>query len=39
LNVTVLVVCVGPKFVPAIVTAVPTAPDDGVRLVSLGGAL
>jgi hypothetical protein len=40
LNVTVLVPCVGPKVVPAIVAAVPTAPDDGVRLVSLcGGAL
>ena len=33
LNVTVLVPCVAPKFAPAIVTAVPTAPDDGVRLV------
>jgi hypothetical protein len=27
LNVTVLVPCVVPKFVPVIVTAVPTAPD------------
>ncbi len=37
LNRTVLVPCVAPKFVPAIVTAVPTAPDVGVRLVMLGG--
>jgi hypothetical protein len=27
LNVTVLVLCVVPKFVPVIVTAVPIAPD------------
>ena len=27
LNVTVLVPCVAPKFVPVIVTAVPTGPD------------
>src|SRR5204862_7802054 len=27
---------VAPKFVPAIVTAVPTAPEGGVRLVRLG---
>jgi hypothetical protein len=27
LNVTVLVPCVAPKFVPVIVTAVPTDPD------------
>jgi hypothetical protein len=26
-----------PKFAPAIVTGVPTAPDAGVRLVMLGG--
>jgi hypothetical protein len=32
LNVTVLVPCVAPKFAPAIVTAVPTGPDAGVRL-------
>jgi hypothetical protein len=31
LNVTVLVPCVAPKFVPAIVTAVPTGPDVGDR--------
>src|ERR1700730_19184246 len=36
LNVTVLVPCVPPKFAPAIVTPVPTAPDDGVTLVMLG---
>src|SRR6202023_951902 len=38
LNVTVLVPCVPPKFAPAIVTPVPTAPDDGVTLVMLGAA-
>jgi hypothetical protein len=37
LNVTVLVPCVVPKFAPAIVTDVPTAPELGVRLVMLGG--
>jgi uncharacterized protein YjeT (DUF2065 family) len=37
LNVTVLAPCGVPKFVPAIVTAVPTAPDDGLRLVRVGG--
>lgn len=37
LNVTVLVPCVVPKFVPATVTEVPTAPDVGVMLVMLGG--
>src|SRR6266567_4952732 len=36
LNVTVLVPCVAPKLVPAMVTDVPTAPDAGVRLVMLG---
>src|SRR6266849_3821289 len=36
LNLTVLVPCVAPKFAPAIVTGVPTAPDDGVRLVKIG---
>jgi hypothetical protein len=38
LNVTALVPCDVPKFVPVIVTDVPTAPDVGVRLVMLGGA-
>ena len=38
LNVTVLVPCVAPKFVPVIVTEVPTAPDVGFRLVMLGAA-
>src|SRR5213083_2735856 len=38
LNVTVLLPCVAPKFAPAIVTAVPMAPEGGVRLVRLGGA-
>jgi hypothetical protein len=37
LKVTVLVPCVAPKFVPAIVMAVPTAPLVGDRLVTLGG--
>jgi hypothetical protein len=37
LNVTVLVPRVVPKFVPEIVTLVPTTPDDGVRLVMVGG--
>jgi hypothetical protein len=36
LNFTVLVPCVAPKFVPAIVTGVPTSPDTGFRLVMLG---
>ena len=38
LNVTVLVPCVAPKFVPVIVTDVPTAPDVGLRLVIVGVA-
>jgi hypothetical protein len=37
LNVTVLVPFVAPKFDPAIVTAVPTGPLTGVRLVIAGG--
>jgi hypothetical protein len=32
LNFTVLVPCVAPKFVPVIVTEVPTDPDVGFRL-------
>ena len=36
LNVTVLVPCVTPKFVPAIDTEVPTGPDVGDKLVMLG---
>ena len=36
LNITVLVPCVPPKFVPVIVTAVPTAPELGFRLVIPG---
>jgi hypothetical protein len=36
LNVTVLVPCVDPKFVPVIVTDVPTGPELGLRLVTLG---
>jgi len=36
LKVTVLAPCVAPKFVPTIVTEVPTGPDVGFRLVILG---
>jgi hypothetical protein len=36
LNVMVLVPCVAPKFVPAIVTIVPTGPEPGLRLVMEG---
>jgi len=36
LNVTVLEPCVDPKFVPVIVTGVPTAPEVGDKLVILG---
>jgi len=36
LNVTVLVPCDEPKFAPVIVTAVPTMPAPGVRLLMLG---
>jgi hypothetical protein len=36
LNVTVLAPWVAPKYVPGIVTAAPTAPDDGDRLVMPG---
>lgn len=39
LNVTVLVPCMEPKLVPAIVTEVPTAPAVGDRLVMLGGGI
>ena len=38
LNVTVLVPCVDPKPMPAIVTDSPTAPDVGDRLVMVGAA-
>lgn len=37
LNVTVLVPCVAPKFVPAIVTDVLIGPDAGVKLVMITG--
>jgi len=37
LNVTAFVPCVAPKFVPAIVTGVPTCPDVGDKLVTVGG--
>jgi hypothetical protein len=36
LNVTVLVPCVAPKFVPVIVTEVPTGPDVWLSVVMLG---
>jgi hypothetical protein len=39
LNVTVLAPCVVPKFVPVIVTDVPTGPEVGVRLVILGAGV
>jgi hypothetical protein len=35
-KVIVLVPCVAPKFAPVIVTAVPTTPELGLRLVILG---
>jgi hypothetical protein len=38
LNVTVLVPWLDPKFVPVIVTPVPTGPEVGFRLVMLGVA-
>src|SRR5689334_8322853 len=37
LNLTVLVPCVAPKFVPVIVTDVPTGPLVGDKLVTVGG--
>jgi len=37
LKLTVLVPCVAPKFVPVIVTDVPTGPEAGERFVMLGG--
>jgi hypothetical protein len=39
LNATVLPPCVAPKFVPVIVTEVPTGPEVGERLVMLGGTV
>src|SRR4029077_5358648 len=36
LNVTVLVPCVVPKFVPVIVTEMPTGPEVGFRLLMVG---
>src|SRR5205807_1170457 len=38
LNLTVLVPCVEPKFVPVIVTAVPTGPELTDKLVIVGAA-
>jgi len=37
LNFTVLVPCTAPKLAPLIVTDAPTTPDDGFKLVILGG--
>ena len=37
LNFTVLVPCEAPKFVPVMLTEVPTSPDVGLRFVMLGG--
>ena len=39
LNLTVLLPCVAPKFVPVMVTAVATKPEVGDRLVMLGGTV
>jgi hypothetical protein len=39
LKLTVLVPCVAPRFAPVIVTAVPTTPDRGFRLVMLGAGV
>src|SRR5436189_3061363 len=39
LNLTVLVPFVAPKFAPAIVTAVPTGPDVGLRVMIDGGTV
>jgi hypothetical protein len=36
LKVTVLLPCVAPKFVPAIVTGVPTVPEVGLRVLIVG---
>jgi len=36
LNLTVLLPCVAPKFVPVIVTEAPASPDVGFRFVMLG---
>src|SRR5258708_39776365 len=39
LNVTVLVPCVEPKFVPVMVTAVPTTPEVGFIFVMFGAGV
>ena len=39
LNATVLVPCVAPKFVPVMVTDVPTGPEVGDKLVMLGAGV
>ena len=39
LNATVLFVVIGSKFVPRIVTAVPTVPPDGEKLIMPGDVL
>jgi hypothetical protein len=38
LKVTVLLPCVAPKFVPVIVTGVPTAPVFGLKVLMVGAA-
>jgi hypothetical protein len=38
LKVTLLLPCVWPKLLPAILTCVPNAPEFGVRLLMLGAA-
>ena len=39
LNVTVLLPCVDPKPLPAMIIAVPTVPEIGFRLAMLGGSV
>jgi hypothetical protein len=39
LKVTVLLPCVAPKFAPVMVTAVPTGPLVGERLVNVGAVV
>jgi hypothetical protein len=36
LKVTMLVPCVAPKFIPVMITEVPTKPEDGLRLLMNG---
>lgn len=39
MKVTVLVPSAMPKLVPVIVTGVPTGPDEGLRVVMVGGSV